>query len=249
MVDHNRDRLRSNVPKQARSRQTLARLLDAAETLLQMKGVEAATVTAIARQAGVSVGVVYRRFSDKDDLLRAVYERFFLRLEESNLAALRLPFLASMSIEQLVRGVVTGMVAGYRNHRGILRALTLYARSHHDAGFRLHAEQLSRATVPHLVALFLRHRRSIGHPDPEAAVPFVLLMVAYVLRGALLEEENWHTALVPAGGQLEAELTRLVLRYLDVEDVTDDSLDDRDSRPDVTMERTSKPPAGERTRE
>jgi len=250
MAAKTHERLRGHVPKQARSRQTLSRLLDAAESVLRENGLEAATVPAIARKAGVSVGVVYRRFSDKDDLLRAVYERFFVRLEESNLAAMSFPGLTRMSLEQLVRGVVAGMVLGYRHHRGILRALTIYARSHPDADFRRHAEQLSRATIPHLVALFLRHRRSMAHPDPEAAVPFAFLTVAYVLRGALLEEEDWHNTLVPGGGRLEEELTRMVLSYLDVEVATDDSLDDPTARPDVAAKRRpSRRPAGERAHE
>jgi AcrR family transcriptional regulator len=218
MADQKHERLRGKVPKQARSRQTLSRLLDAAEALLSEEGAEGATVPAIARRAGVSVGVIYRRFSDKDDLLRAVYERFFHRIEESNAAALMLPVLNTLPPERLVRGVVTGMVVGYRHYRGILRALTLYAQNHPDAEFRRHAEQLSRSSVPHLVAVILRHRRSIGHPDPDAAVPFALMTVAWILRGVLLEDESWHTALAPAGSRLEEELVRIVLKYLDVQD-------------------------------
>ena len=70
--------------KQARSRLTVHRLLSAAEALLEHGGLEAATVPAIAETAGVSVGVVYRRFPDKDALLRAVYERFFSIYGERN---------------------------------------------------------------------------------------------------------------------------------------------------------------------
>jgi AcrR family transcriptional regulator len=249
MAGKSHERLRGRVPQQERSRQTLSRLMDATESVLRERGLEAATVPGIAREAGVSVGVVYRRFSDKDDLLRAVYERFFLRQQEANLAALSLPGLMRMSLEQLVRGVVTGMVVGYRHHRGILRALTIYARNHHDSEFRKHAEELSRSTIPHLVALFLRHRRSMGHPDPEAAVPFALVMVSYVLTGALIEDEGWHTTLVPAGGRLEEELTHLVLRYLDVERPPADSFEDRITpRPVVVVKegRPARRPAGER---
>src|SRR6185436_14876416 len=75
-------------PKQQRSRQTLTRLLDAAEALLDENGLDAATVPAIAERAGVSVGVVYRRFRNKDELLRAVYERFFQRALQSNRTAM-----------------------------------------------------------------------------------------------------------------------------------------------------------------
>ena len=68
-------RLRANLPQQARSRLTVHRLVSATEALLAQGGLDAATVPAIASLAGVSVGVVYRRFPDKDNLLRAVYDR------------------------------------------------------------------------------------------------------------------------------------------------------------------------------
>ena len=68
-------RLPARPVKQARSKRTLERLLDAAEEVLSHDGLEGATVPAIARRACLSVGVVYRRFPDKDALLRTVYER------------------------------------------------------------------------------------------------------------------------------------------------------------------------------
>src|SRR2546430_13648548 len=82
-------RLRANLPKQARSRLTVHRLVSATEALLAQGGLEAATVPAIASLAGVSVGVVYRRFPDKDNLLRAVYDRFFERAREMHFHRLK----------------------------------------------------------------------------------------------------------------------------------------------------------------
>src|ERR1700682_6720047 len=61
-----------------RGRNTLQRLLDAPERTLESDGLEGATVPAIAARAARSVGNVYKRFKDKDSLLQAVYERFFL---------------------------------------------------------------------------------------------------------------------------------------------------------------------------
>src|SRR5437870_3071066 len=109
-------------PKQARSRHTLHRLLAAAEALLEHGGLDAATVPAIAEAAGVSVGVVYRRFPDKDALLRAVYERFFTTVRDQN--QLRLQSLAAMSLplDALAQGMVLGIAEGYRRKRGLLRA-------------------------------------------------------------------------------------------------------------------------------
>jgi len=60
-------------PQQARSQQTLSRILDAAEAILAEKGWEDASVAEIARRAGSSVGAFYTRFPDKDTLLAALH--------------------------------------------------------------------------------------------------------------------------------------------------------------------------------
>src|SRR3954447_19420969 len=104
-------------PQQARSRRTLLLLLSAAEELLEEKGLDAATVPAIAERAGVSVGVVYRRFPDKDALLRAVYIRFFGRLGEGNDNNLRLLSESKLKLNELAKKIIHGMVVGYRLKR------------------------------------------------------------------------------------------------------------------------------------
>ena len=57
-------------PVQARSRRTLARILDASLTLLGERGRDGLTVQDIVSRAGTSVGSFYARFSGKEDLLR-----------------------------------------------------------------------------------------------------------------------------------------------------------------------------------
>ena len=64
-------------PQQARSQQTLDRLLDAAEALAAEKGFDDTTVAEVARRAGSSVGAFYTRFKDKDGLLHALYDRYY----------------------------------------------------------------------------------------------------------------------------------------------------------------------------
>ena len=64
-------------PKQRRSERTLRRLLDAGEALIEEKGLADVSVPDIVRRAGSSVGGFYARFRDKNELLRALEERFF----------------------------------------------------------------------------------------------------------------------------------------------------------------------------
>ena len=63
-------------PRQARSRETLRGGLDAAEAVMLKHGVEGTTLPRIARHARVAPATVYRRFRNKDALMRAVFRRF-----------------------------------------------------------------------------------------------------------------------------------------------------------------------------
>ena len=62
-------------PRQARTQETLERLLDAAEALLAEKRFEDVHITEIASRADTSVAAFYRRFNDKEGLLHALHER------------------------------------------------------------------------------------------------------------------------------------------------------------------------------
>jgi AcrR family transcriptional regulator len=59
-------------PAQERSRRTVRRILEAAESLVAEGGVEAATTRAIAERAGVAVPSLYRFFADRDEVLDAL---------------------------------------------------------------------------------------------------------------------------------------------------------------------------------
>lgn len=64
-----------HAPRQARSAQTLTRVLDACDVLLAERSFEQISMQDIARQAGVSVGNLYNRFADRDALIEHIIER------------------------------------------------------------------------------------------------------------------------------------------------------------------------------
>jgi AcrR family transcriptional regulator len=74
-------------PVQSRSQQTVARILDAASSLLENTPLDDVTTTRVAAQAGVSIGGLYRFFPDKQTIIDAVAVRhvyqFRLSLEEN----------------------------------------------------------------------------------------------------------------------------------------------------------------------
>ncbi|WP_327321948.1 TetR/AcrR family transcriptional regulator [Streptomyces sp. NBC_01210] len=73
-------RPRRRQPVQARSRETVERILDAAAALLEEGGVDAVTTRAIAERAGITAPSLYRFFADRDQVLDALMEQHLERL-------------------------------------------------------------------------------------------------------------------------------------------------------------------------
>jgi AcrR family transcriptional regulator len=71
-----------SVPQQSRSQQRVDSILDTAADLFTEVGYEAATTNAIAERAGISIGSLYRYFSDKDAILRALAARYHQEEQE-----------------------------------------------------------------------------------------------------------------------------------------------------------------------
>jgi len=65
-----------NIPQQSRSQQRVDSILDTAAELFTEVGYETATTNAIAERAGISIGTLYRYFSDKDAILRGLATRY-----------------------------------------------------------------------------------------------------------------------------------------------------------------------------
>jgi AcrR family transcriptional regulator len=175
-------------PIQERGHKAVERLLGAAEKILESGGLEGATVPAIAARAGMSVGNVYKRFPDKDSLLRAVYERFFAEALAANEFALDPAKWKDVPTTEVLSTLVTGMIEGYRSRRALVRALLLYAQTHGDAEFRVHAEEMRQETLGLFERLLRDRRADIGHPHPERAVRFVVTLLAHALENAVMSE-------------------------------------------------------------
>ncbi len=83
-------------PVQSRSQNTVARVLDAASSLLMQMPLEDVTTTRIAAEAGLSIGGLYRFFPDKQTIIDAIavrhVEQFRASLEHSVMTVLEREF-------------------------------------------------------------------------------------------------------------------------------------------------------------
>ena len=71
---------RRRQPVQARSRETVERILDAAADLIEGDGVNAVTTRAIAERAGITAPSLYRFFADREQVLDALVGQHLERL-------------------------------------------------------------------------------------------------------------------------------------------------------------------------
>jgi AcrR family transcriptional regulator len=201
-------------PRQARSQETLDRILDAAERLVAEKGFEDTPVADVVALAGSSVGAFYARFRDKDALLYALHERHLVQARATAELALDPARWDGADIATIVREVVRFLLSIYREQQGLIRAFVL--RGHMDPEFRARQEQLSERVTERMRALLLARAAEIGHPDPERAVGFALTLVFSTLESTMLFGAIRVRDLAVDDNQLAAEITRAVLLYLDL---------------------------------
>lgn len=62
------------IPRQQRSREMVARIVDAVGVVLAERGLDNMTTNHVADAAGVSIGSLYQYFGDKDELVEALME-------------------------------------------------------------------------------------------------------------------------------------------------------------------------------
>lgn len=201
--------------QQARSQQTLTRLLDSAEALIANKGFDDVTVAEIAARAGFSVGAVYSRFRDKMGVLHCLQDRFVDEAHLTTDAAFDADRWEGACIEEIVGELVVFLVEIHRERSGVLRELLVRTRSEPPMVER--KERLVAHVSDRLCSLLLPRGKRIRHPDPAAAVGFGLRLVLGTLEQAILFGEGGVYGIPASDEKLAAELTRAFLGYLGVD--------------------------------
>lgn len=201
-------------PQQARSRETLRRILTAAEALFDEVGFHAATVPEICRRAESSTGAFYKRFRDKDELLAVLFADLLADLRARLEARLNPEVIDRQDLAPLVASTVVALSEAYRSRAGAARALILVGE------LRPEFQALSRQAHGELLALVTRvlaaKRGEFSHPHPSLAAEFVSRLLTSLLQQQLLMVGFDDRSALSAWPALEQELVRAVSGYLGV---------------------------------
>lgn len=173
-------------PRQARSRATADRLLEATFALLSESGLEGAVIPRIAERAGVSAANIYRRFADKDALVRATILQALRASQAANEASLaRMVVRATLAAS--ARRLMTLLIEQYRSQPRLMRALLRFIENDTDAEFVREARALLRANAELVARALLVHRDEIAHPDPARGLAFAVTNAAVVVEAYMLD--------------------------------------------------------------
>ena len=176
-------------PRQARSRRTYHRLLEAAAELLAERPFDDITIDEIAERAGYTKGAFYARFDSKAALLR----HLVARLTDGALEAWA-EFLApdrweDATVREIAEAFVQRMVAIYTRSGHVMRVIDREVRLGGDEADRATVTRLNEEAARGFVALMETRSRELPaavRADVDGAVRYWLMALAAVLRSGFL---------------------------------------------------------------
>lgn len=152
-------------PRQARSRQMVDALLQAAAEVIAEQGLAHTTTNHVAERAGVSIGSLYQYFESKDALIEALMAQ-----QESELvAAVQVPFasLLDADLRTFTRAALEAVFELFERKRGLYLEL---ARGWYHARTMRTVRTLESLTTEALRLYLIRHHRELRHDNLPAAL-------------------------------------------------------------------------------
>jgi AcrR family transcriptional regulator len=180
-------------PKQERSRETVAAILEATARILAQRGWAGLNTNAVAEIAGVSVGSLYQYFPNKLALIEAVRRQHFGEI----LDVLRAAAATSKPRAQRIEILVEGMIVLHSRHPAIHQVLLEEAPRGREAKV---AHDAFEAEYLRLYQMLISSRRIIAVHVLSAAIA-----------GVVHDAARRDTLSSP---QLKRELVRLVSGYV-----------------------------------
>jgi AcrR family transcriptional regulator len=194
-------------PKQERSQETVAVLIDATERVLTKEGYAAATTNRIAEVAGVSIGTLYHYFPTKEALIERLVHKMWT--EELELVESRAKLVLEAPVAVAVRELVRAFVEMVQRKETLVRRW--YAEAPHLGQLELGLDLTDRAT--RLVRAGFEAQRGELRPPVLAnldfAADFVVKMTMAAVRTAARDYPK-----ELASGELEAAVADMITRYL-----------------------------------
>lgn len=165
-------------PQQERSQAGMVAVLESATLLFSQHGFENTTIAMISNDSGTSTAAIYRRFADKNAILRAIVDHWSQAWSNDFNQIWNEPDWSGASPEDLVRFHVEILFSAFRSDPGLLREIDRQCNYHPAVAQSMAAmDQRSADKLTEMLAI------ASGRP-PEQLRPHVDRTV-WVVRSAI----------------------------------------------------------------
>ncbi|HZM86523.1 MAG TPA: TetR/AcrR family transcriptional regulator [Blastocatellia bacterium] len=165
-------------PKQARSKKTKEKIVQAAIRLFQERGYEKTTSNDIASEAGVSVGSFYVYFTDKRQLFFTIFDRRADELYKNIFDGLKPEHLFDSDLRRRIRSAVANTIADKQKLSGLHRVVSELLLK--DADFAaLHKVVMSRSMTKLHELISLAQKAGLTYEIDVEAAAFMLQRVVF----------------------------------------------------------------------
>lgn len=190
----------ARIPKRARGKERVARLLQAATVVFAEKGYEAATMTEIAARAGAPIGSLYQFFPAKAALADTLVQNY-LALLAADLQALEARAI-DIDTQTLVASLL-GLLRAHPRERAAAQPLAEARMS----------EQVRRTAFRQMLRKEIAGIFRVRAPElgAEAAREIAIVMLQLMKASSTLSDEEG----LPGRAACLRELQALAVRYLD----------------------------------
>ncbi len=205
----------AHVVHQDRSRETLTRILVAAEQLLETREFDQLTMVELAKQARCGVGTVYGRLPSKESLLVCLHERYMKAALKNASNVLEKYSDGDLSVR--VGGLCAMIVDFLAANRGVTRAITnyLYVRPTNEVDSGVADFRRTATMGVKQAAAFLAERVDRGvHRRPESACEFGLQAAIDVAQSRIVFGERSGLQIHYSNRILKKRISALLLAYL-----------------------------------
>jgi TetR/AcrR family transcriptional repressor of mexJK operon len=165
-------------PKQARSKRTKEKIVQAAIRLFQERGYEKTTSNDIATEAGVSVGSFYVYFTDKRQLLLTIFDRLADELYKNIFDGLKPEHLFDSYLRPRIKQAVANTITDKQKHSGLHRVVCELLLK--DADFAVRHKAVMQRSISKLHELIsLAHKAGLTWEIDVEAAAFVVHRVVF----------------------------------------------------------------------
>lgn len=199
-------------PQQERSRESLDRVLQAGQELLEERGWDGFTVQEVSKRAKVSVGSIYARAPNKDALILAVYDYAVAELREERAVLDDSDRWEGLDLAGVVHGGMREMVGTMLRHEPLLRVVMTRAAT--DPVIRERGAAQIFAVAKQFQELVRARRDEITQPDPDLAIEIAFRMAYSTIVRRITFGSNFGAYVEVDDETLVEEMARVMCSYL-----------------------------------